>query len=267
MELLNDEEGVRRGMRIAGQMMVGILAERDYDGLETMTSGRHLSADELRRAVESLGQPILRTPESEWLNVSVKRSPGECPTGFDFVVPLWTAGGRSGLGMEVRLIPTTYGTFEVEIEGFVPVDASAVHDTSGEPSRAVSTGDAGGAGGQRSESPVPERWRPVLEAIVDRLVIGDYAGLVADGLVSHMDDPTNMSIGRWIEDYPAHLVELPAEAWAYSDHGPWVNAPGSWWVTVDLWTAEEGRSDLSMEATVWDDGTSIVAKVDNVHVM
>lgn len=266
MELLTDEAAARRGMRIAGQMMVGILAERDYGGLETMTSGRHLSADELRQAVESLGQPIIRTPESEWPNVSVMPSTtGSCPEGFDFVVPLWTAEGRSGLGMAVHPIPTTYGTFEVEIEGFVPIDADAM------PGPAVPVEPCpdveGGASGRPSESPVPERWQAVLGEIVHRLVVGDYAGLAADGLVSYTDDPADTSIGRWIEDYPAHLVDLPDEAWAYSEHGPWVNAPGSWWVIVDLWTAEEGRSDLSMEATVWDDGISTSAKVDNVHVM
>lgn len=269
MELLIDEEAARRGMRIAGQMMVGILAERDYSGLETMTSGRHLSADELRRAVESLGHPIIRTPESEWPTVAVTPSTGDRPAGFDFVVPLWTSEGRSALGMAVHLIPTTYGTFEVEIDGFVPIGANAVPVpvAPAEPGPPTRPDVAGGGSGRRSDSPVPERWRPVLGSIVHRLVIGDYAGLAADGLVSHTSDPTDTSIGRWIEDYPAHLVELPAEAWDFSEHGERVGAPGSWWVIVDLWTAEEGRSDLSMEATVWDDGSSVAAKVDNVHVM
>lgn len=264
--MLNDEEDIRRGMRIAGQMMVGILAERDYGGLETMTSGRHLSARELQEAVEVIGQPIVRTPEWEWPHVSVSPSARSCPAGFDFVAPLWTADGRSGLGMAVHLIPTTYGTFEVEIEGFVPVEVDTLPDASSEPAPATSCAQVTG-GGPQSDSPVPERWRPALGAIVHRLVIGDYAGLAAGGLVSYTDDPTDTSIGRWIEDYPAKLVDLPAEGWAYSEHAPWVNVPGSWWVIVPLWTAEEGRSDLSMEATVWDDGSSVAAKVDNVHVM
>lgn len=262
--MLTGEEDVRRGMRIAGGMSVGLLVKGAFDVLETMTSGRHLSADELRRAVEALDRPLVETPDWEWSNVAVAPSHGDCPEGFDFVAPLWTADGRSGLGMAVHLIPTTYGTFEVEIEGFVPIDADALPDAPSEPVPAASDSEGGGP---LFENPVPERWRPALGEIVHRLALGDYAGLVADGLVSHTDNPIDTSIGRWIEDYPARLVDLPAEAWAYSEHGPWVNVPGSWWVIVDLWTAEEGRSDLSMEATVWDDGTSIVAKVDNVHVM
>jgi hypothetical protein len=103
--------------------------------------------------------------------------------------------------------------------------------------------------------------------IVHRLVIGDYAGLAADGLISGVESATDTSVGQWIEEYPASLVDLPPEAWSLSEHGEWANTPGSWWVIVPLWTAEEGRSDLSLEATVWDDGTSMTAKIDMVHVM
>src|SRR4051812_48036482 len=106
-------------MTIAGQIMVGILAERDYGGLETMTSGRHLSAAELQQAVEGVGEPIIRTPAWVWAYVSVSPSAGDRRVGFDFVAPLWTGRGLSGVGMAVHLIPTAYGTFEVEIEGFV----------------------------------------------------------------------------------------------------------------------------------------------------
>ena len=48
------QEEPRRGMRIAGQMSVGLLAKGAFDVLETMTSGRHLSADELGHAVNAI---------------------------------------------------------------------------------------------------------------------------------------------------------------------------------------------------------------------
>jgi hypothetical protein len=265
--LLNEEDDIRSGMRIAGGMSVGLLVQGAYDVLATMSSGRHLSAGELRRAVEALGRPIVETPDSEWSHIALSPSTGEGPAGFDFVVPLWTSDGRSGLGLAAHLIPTTYGTFDLEIKGFVPIEAGAVPDTPGREAPAARAGDTAGGSDRRSDSPVPKRWRTLLESIVHRLVIGDYAGLAADGLVSYTNDPTDESIGRWIEDYPAKLVDLPAEAWAYSAHAPWAGAAQSWWVIVPLWTAEEGHSDLSMEATIWDDGFEIVAKIDNVHVM
>ena len=52
-----------------------------------------------------------------------------------------------------------------------------------------------------------------------------------------------------------------------SDHGPIEGEAWAWWVVVDVWTAEEGRSDLSMEATLSDDGSDITVKVRTVHVM
>jgi hypothetical protein len=265
VELLSDEADVRRGIRIAGGTAVGLLVKGAFDVLETMTSGRYLSADELRRGVETLGRPLIETPEQDWASVSVSSLPRLGDTAFGFVVPLWTVDGRSALGMAAQTIPTAYGTFDIEVTGFVPLDATAFPAGVNQQSPEMHTTVL--RGGHESRTPVPDRWRPVLASIVHRLVLGDYAGMAADGLISYSNDPTDASIGRWIKEYPAHLVDLPADAWAYSEHGPDINVPGSWWVIVDLWTAEEGHSDLSMEATVWDDGVDVVVKVRNVHVM
>ena len=71
----------------------------------------------------------------------------------------------------------------------------------------------------------------------------------------------------WIEDYPATLVELPDETWADEERGRWVNDPDAWWIVVPLWTAEEGRSDLNLEATVRERDGSVIVVVDQVHVM
>lgn len=115
--------------------------------------------------------------------------------------------------------------------------------------------------------PIPNRWRPMLAGIVERLVSKDYAGLTADGLVSYSNDPADDSIGRWIEDYPATLVPLPEEAWEHGECGRFTDDPDAWWVVLDLWTAEEGRSDLSLEATVRESDDRVTVSVDYVHVM
>ena len=47
-------------------------------------------------------------------------------------------------------------------------------------------------------------------------------------------------------DYGATLVELPDARWATSV-ARWTGA--GWELLVDLWTAEEGRSDLVLGAT------------------
>jgi hypothetical protein len=113
---------------------------------------------------------------------------------------------------------------------------------------------------------VPERFRPALEAVVERLAAGDYEGLKRDGIDPHPD----ADLSYWIRDYGpsgATVVLLPEEAWASADAIETV-VPGEWAVVVWLWTREEGRSDLAMEATVTespDGGASVV--VDNIHVL
>lgn len=46
------------------------------------------------------------------------------------------------------------------------------------------------------------------------------------------------------------------------------SSPTAWSVRVDLWTAEDGRSDLSLECTLIDQpGPMLAAEVDNLHVL
>ena len=116
-------------------------------------------------------------------------------------------------------------------------------------------------------SPVPSHWRPALAAVVDRLVAKDYSGLAADGFIAYTSDPNDGSIGTWIDDYPATLVPLPDDAWEFAERGRCVDDPSVWWVVLDLWTAEEGRSDLSMEATGREIDGQLHVSITNVHVM
>jgi hypothetical protein len=117
------------------------------------------------------------------------------------------------------------------------------------------------------ETPVPERWRPALASVIHRLVERDYDGLSRDGLLEPGYEARPQTVARWIEEYPAALVDLPDEGWATSIWGQVVVEQNTWWVVVDLWTAEEGRSDLSLEGYVIDDGEAIRVLVSNVHVM
>ena len=120
--------------------------------------------------------------------------------------------------------------------------------------------------GAEQVGPIPDAWRPAVVDIVDRLVAKDYAGLARDGLVAFTSDPDDASVGTWIEDYPSSLVEMPAGAWTDAERGRWVNDPEAWWIFVPLWTAEEGRSDLTLEATVRERDGSVFVVIDRVHV-
>jgi hypothetical protein len=99
---------------------------------------------------------------------------------------------------------------------------------------------------------VPESLRPALAAVVDSLAAGDYAAIDTSG-----------DVGTWIRQYPATLRPLPPEAWADADAVP--IETGGWSVVVPLWTVEEGRSDLSLTATVYESPVRVLG-VD-VHVL
>jgi hypothetical protein len=117
-----------------------------------------------------------------------------------------------------------------------------------------------------SVQPVPERFRPVIATVVARLADGDYEGIRRDGFVRDSDDKSDFAM--YVREYPAALVPLPQEAWlpdlAFAQ--PLDDGSG-WYFLVDLWTREEGRSDLTLEGTLHDapDGPRLL--IDNIHVM
>jgi hypothetical protein len=102
------------------------------------------------------------------------------------------------------------------------------------------------------ETPIPHRWRGTFIAIVDSLMRGDAR--VGEGIdnVEPLSEDDSTACRENIEDYGSvTLIPLP--------EGTWDTSVASWWdgirwdCLVDLWTAEEGRSDLVLHATVFED--------------
>ncbi|XVQ08800.1 DUF7668 domain-containing protein [Spirillospora sp. CA-255316] len=113
-----------------------------------------------------------------------------------------------------------------------------------------------------SEDEVPGHVRAALVPVIARIVAGDFAGLVADGLAPrHFGD----DLGVWVREYPFEPVDLPDEGWRYAD--AFAIGDGAWAVCVPLWTAEEGRSDLTVEATVTEGPDGPRVEVDDIHVL
>ena len=48
------------------------------------------------------------------------------------------------------------------------------------------------------------------------------------------------------------VIPLPPEGWDLADAVRVGGRPEQWFVAIPLWTSEEGRSDLTLEATVED---------------
>ncbi|MEV4155891.1 hypothetical protein AB0J48_22970 [Nocardia salmonicida] len=98
------------------------------------------------------------------------------------------------------------------------------------------------------QRPVAMVWRPVFHSIVRALAHNDYQ------LIGEIDSVEPISVDRAahirgnIESYGATLIELPDQTWE-SSCVMWKGGE-SWEVLVDLWTVEDGRSDLCLEVDV-----------------
>jgi hypothetical protein len=101
----------------------------------------------------------------------------------------------------------------------------------------------------RAELPVPLVWRATLRDIVARLVARDFS--LAQG-VAHVEPvraAVAQQIDKFIANYGETLAPLPEETWASSVYR-WSKISNRWDVRLDLWSVEEGHSDLVLSVAV-----------------
>jgi len=80
--------------------------------------------------------------------------------------------------------------------------------------------------------------------------------------VNPVSKNTAEQIKEYIEDYGEELIELPEETWetsVYIYHGNYWNA------LIDLWTKEEGLSDLVLKAEVREEKEYVI-EINLVYV-
>ena len=99
--------------------LVGMLVAGDYAGLEAISRGRRLTAEELRQAVEEYGRELRMPPESVFEtfdedNIDVFELAR--PRSWSVLVDLWTVEeGRSDLTLDVVLTDTGGEQYDIEI--------------------------------------------------------------------------------------------------------------------------------------------------------
>lgn len=110
-----------------------------------------------------------------------------------------------------------------------------------------------------NEVPVPQAWRPTLRAIVESLGRRDTVLAAGVAAVDPLSVEATQRCLQAVDEYgDVTLIALPEETWNTSVvqwHGD------RWGRLVDLWTAQEGRSDLVLEAMSSRTGLS----TDRVH--
>src|SRR4029453_9273705 len=104
--------------------------------------------------------------------------------------------------------------------------------------------------------------RPVFCEIVHALVRGDYALSSCSRRVRLRKPEIAAQMRAYIADYGATLVDLPEATWKTSVAlwmGPF------WEIFVDLWTAEEGCSDMVLSVHVSEDASGFQFEVQLVY--
>jgi hypothetical protein len=115
---------------------------------------------------------------------------------------------------------------------------------------------------EEQEHAVPSEWRPKLRDIADALAAGNYSlrGLAS---VDPLDEATAAGVARNIGDYGCTLTSLSEESW---DTSVCQWQLDYWEVLVDLFTVEEGCSDLVLHVHVFEEADGFLFKVHLVYV-
>ena len=111
-----------------------------------------------------------------------------------------------------------------------------------------------------------QRFVELVRQLISWFVAGDY------GAAEHRSHGIRLSsdlMRQAVLTYGGTLIMPPDAAFNEIDAIEVKTATTpTWSVRFDLWTAEEGRSDLSLECTLIDHGTGkIDVEVDNLHVL
>jgi hypothetical protein len=112
------------------------------------------------------------------------------------------------------------------------------------------------------EEPVPSAWRQTFAEMVDALREGNTQ-LRGIAHVEPVDKATADIIARQIEDYGGTIAPLPEQTWNTSVC-QWQLT--YWEVLVDLFTVEDGLSDLVLHVVVQKDGGDFIFRPHLVYV-
>jgi hypothetical protein len=114
------------------------------------------------------------------------------------------------------------------------------------------------------ERAVPDVWQPTLSAIVESLVREDVVVAADLSAVDPVSDDLSHACREAVRHYgDVTLVPLPKDTW---DTSVCLWQGVRWQCLVDLWTEQEGRSDLVLDIDVRDDGRGYRYSINLVYV-
>ena len=105
-----------------------------------------------------------------------------------------------------------------------------------------------------------------MRRLADMLVAEDYDGIEEATRGRRL---TAEQLSQAVDEYGRELQMPPEVVFHNLDVNEIEGAiPRAWWVLVDLWTADEGRSDLTLEIRITDTGGELYdIEINNLHVL
>jgi hypothetical protein len=116
---------------------------------------------------------------------------------------------------------------------------------------------------EHNQGPIPTAWRHVFADVVEGLKGGDFDLVRRVQGVRPLSEKDAIRIADNIKRYGAQLVSLPEETWRTSAC-QWMI--GYWDALIDLYTVEEGASDLALAVRVYEEGNAYAFEILSVHV-
>jgi hypothetical protein len=111
--------------------------------------------------------------------------------------------------------------------------------------------------------PVPSLWRKTIHDIVEAFREQDFVLARSVPNVNPVSQREATRFAEYIEDYGDELDELPEATWETSICE---RVADFWDVWVDLYTVNEGHSDMVLALRVREDGSGYVFDVYSVYV-
>jgi len=110
------------------------------------------------------------------------------------------------------------------------------------------------------------KMRDTVHRLVEMLVAGDYHGVAE---ATHGRRFTAEQLRQAVKEYGRELRMPPRAVFDDLDLNEIEGAhPRAWWGLVDLWSVEEGRSDLTLEIRLTAAGGKLYdIEIDNLHVL
>ena len=114
------------------------------------------------------------------------------------------------------------------------------------------------------QSPIPSIWKDCIIQIVEAFKDKDLARLNTLPSVQCIDLAYASEIAENIDAYGAHLISLAEESWHTSVCIYMENE--SWKAIIDLFTVEEGRSDLIIDLFIFKKENQFIFQINNIYV-